>query len=263
MHDRGQSIHRGVVMAMTLLMGGVAVEGQKRQWPYVYFFSGLGDYLKVEVATDQVPRGSLLKLEEIRSLLPERFRETSIGIGCCDRNTGWLYVLSPESAFISWDRTGHGTIRYRLVVLALPEFRLVGHTELAEPIDKGPNLLLTPDRKQLWVSYQVVSEEEAYWVFVREIFQTRGLKRVALRRERSRASRMIPKRWLKYGSAGRRGSLLMAARSSMESMRLSMDRSIGTGRYLGLRKCRRMSESIEAFLWGGWTRWAAVFPVGG
>jgi hypothetical protein len=130
-----------------------------------------------------VAHGSLLDVKEARQLFPEGFRETSISVCCYDRNTGRLYVIAPEGAFLSWDKYGRGTIRTRVVVFELPTLRLIGSVALAEPVYQGPNLLLTPDSQRLLVSYEVVPDEGKHWVFMKEVFDTKGLERVVLKRE--------------------------------------------------------------------------------
>jgi len=181
-------------LGVVLLVGPFSFPSQSDNWSYAYFFSGVGEFVKVEVATNRVvARGSLLEVEEARHLFPPFFRETGIGVCCYDRNMGWLYVLAPKEAFLSWDKKGNATARYRVVIFELPAFRLIGSAELAEPVYKGPNLLLTPDGKRLLVSYKVVSDDEAYWVFIREIYETRGLKRIQLKRIRVEQEPFDPK----------------------------------------------------------------------
>jgi hypothetical protein len=143
-----------------------------------------GRFIKIEVATNRVvTRGSLLEVKEARALFPESFRETGIGVHCYDRNTGRLYVTAPQNAFLSWDKHGRGTVRYRVVIFELPTFRLMGNIELTEPVYIGPNILLTPDGDRLLVSYEVVSDDDKHWVFVKEEFNTKSLERIESKRE--------------------------------------------------------------------------------
>jgi len=168
-----------------LVMCPSVFQSQSGDWRYAYFFSGRGEFAKVEVATNRVvARGSLLEVKEAHHLFPEFFRETGIGVDCYDRNTGRLYVVGPEEAFLSRDQDGRGTVRYRVIIFELSTLRLIGHVRLAEPVYIGPNLLLTPDGSRLLISYEVVSDDDKHWVFVKEVFDTKSLERVELKRER-------------------------------------------------------------------------------
>ncbi|RMD63664.1 hypothetical protein D6833_05385 [Candidatus Parcubacteria bacterium] len=168
-------------IVVILLAYSSSIQSQDNNWRYAYFFSGIGKFVKVEVATNRVvARGSLLEIEGARHLFPEF--EPNISVWGYDRHTGWVYVTAPIEDLAS--KKSDPVLRYRVVVLTLPEFQLVGHAELAEPVYQGPNLLLTPDGKRLLVSYEVVSDDDAYWVFVREIYDTRGLRRIELKRAR-------------------------------------------------------------------------------
>lgn len=150
--------------------GGGMHQGKEAQ--YAYFFY-LDKYIKVEASTQRtIAHGSLYEFEEIRSLLPASIKEggppTLVEY---DPSTRRLYFLSVQPETYSDTR-----YKGRIIIVELPAFKLVGWIDLGWFVNQQINVLLTPDGKQLLISYDLSSSHENSFVFIQEVYDTRSFK---------------------------------------------------------------------------------------
>lgn len=155
-----------------LLTGGTISQSEDAR--YAYFFD-LDKYVKVELSTHRiVARGSLYEYEEIKSLLPTSIKSGGPpGLIRYDRNAHRLYfgAVDPET----YSDVKH---KERILIVQLPDFRLVGRIDLDRFVDRSFNTLLTPDGKRLFVSYEVsnLESDKESFVYVREVYDTESFK---------------------------------------------------------------------------------------
>jgi hypothetical protein len=163
----------GGLLFCTLWLGGQAENPR-----YAYFFS-LDQYVKLEISTQRVvTRGSLYDKGELKLLLPASLQKGGPPtLGQYDTNSHRLYFLATQPESYSGDKW-----KERIIIVELPDFKLVGRIDLDHFIVSSVNLLLTPDGRRLFVSYDFSQNDKDNYVFVREAYDTQSFKLLETKR---------------------------------------------------------------------------------
>lgn len=168
----GNSLVRVVTIpAFLLWVFVVAAICQTREPRFAYCFEG-PTYEKVDLRINQtVSQGSLYEAEEIRSLLPQSIKWGSIGsVPKYDANTHRLYFVATQPETYTDERW-----KDRIIIVQVPDFKLVGKIDLDRFVAQSPNILIAPDGKRLFVSYDLSNFDENNFVFVQEVYDTSSL----------------------------------------------------------------------------------------
>src|ERR1044072_1903622 len=118
---------------------------------YAYAFDCSGAYLKIDTSTRQIAAQG--KIWESAARIKQQ--ETINFDGCLlssvqvDADAGLLYAVVAREGKVG----ALGRMRYRVVALQLPTFKLVKSLDLIPAIDGSITILLTPDRRELLLSY--------------------------------------------------------------------------------------------------------------
>jgi hypothetical protein len=146
---------------------------------YVYVFGVNGQFLKADLRSGAVSaQGALDQIEGLAQLLPnpsdprDSWRVDDARFGRADHR---LYLAVPTAI------GGEGSFGEQIIVLQLPGWTVVGTIPLPQELNGSPRLLLTPDGKQLLVSYGTAPREdggEATDADVIDIYDTSTLQRV-------------------------------------------------------------------------------------
>jgi len=161
-----------------VLLPAIALS-QGREPKFAYVFDGT-EYVKVEVATRKtVGKGSLYEKEDIRPLLPESIKWGSVSsVPKYDPNTHRLFYVATQPETYSDERW-----KERIIIVSLPDFRLIGKIDLDRFVTKSVNILPSPDGKTLFVAYDLSDPDRKDFLFVRETYDTATLKLLGTKEE--------------------------------------------------------------------------------
>lgn len=161
----------------------------KKKSPFLYLFDGAeGIRLAPLQPKQSTTRLSLYDDEKVRAVFPDSATwEVVSGAPQFDSANGRLYFVATQPDPEPDDTTDKNldpkrepdpAWREQILVAQLPDLTYIGRIPLEHNIYQSVNILLTPNGKQLLVSYDLSTQDEQNFSYIQETFDTTTFRQV-------------------------------------------------------------------------------------
>lgn len=163
----------GIAVAVSLALITSPGTGADDAATYLYLFSAHGDFLKFAVPGDKpLENGRVAEIARGLAGSPTDARATFV---CCyDGGSRHIFAVGPTQG----PSAGNQSDPYRVLALDVPTLRPTASIELLKKPVKSPSMLLSPQSRQLLLSYEI-GGSSSQWQFMKEVFDPTSLQRLS------------------------------------------------------------------------------------